>query len=114
MLFFFFQAEDGIRDSSVTGVQTCALPICWSLLIAALALVALKLWLAAAQPAVAHANASFDARLDLALAEQVLKGNWLGPYSQFTLLKVPTYSLVHAGAFFSVLPLPLAQHRPYL
>src|SRR5260370_32190516 len=27
MYFFFFQAEDGIRDSSVTGVQTCALPI---------------------------------------------------------------------------------------
>src|SRR5260370_30116877 len=27
MNFFFFQAEDGIRDSSVTGVQTCALPI---------------------------------------------------------------------------------------
>src|SRR6266496_5331632 len=27
-LFFFFQAEDGIRDLYVTGVQTCALPIC--------------------------------------------------------------------------------------
>src|SRR6266498_863500 len=27
-LFFFFQAEDGIRDADVTGVQTCALPIC--------------------------------------------------------------------------------------
>src|SRR5690606_40116463 len=26
-LFFFFQAEDGIRDFHVTGVQTCALPI---------------------------------------------------------------------------------------
>src|SRR6266852_7079713 len=26
--FFFFQAEDGIRDATVTGVQTCALPIC--------------------------------------------------------------------------------------
>src|SRR5437016_9039167 len=26
---FFFQAEDGIRDWSVTGVQTCALPISW-------------------------------------------------------------------------------------
>src|SRR2546422_5631349 len=25
--FFFFQAEDGIRDVAVTGVQTCALPI---------------------------------------------------------------------------------------
>src|SRR2546430_11407275 len=37
-LFFFFQAEDGIRDLTVTGVQTCALPIstgrplyCWHL-----------------------------------------------------------------------------------
>src|SRR2546425_3371105 len=27
LLFFFFQAEDGIRDKLVTGVQTCALPI---------------------------------------------------------------------------------------
>jgi len=27
MLVFFFQAEDGIRDRDVTGVQTCALPI---------------------------------------------------------------------------------------
>src|SRR5256885_13096657 len=27
-LSFFFQAEDGIRDYKVTGVQTCALPIC--------------------------------------------------------------------------------------
>src|SRR3989449_8611046 len=30
-LFFFFQAEDGIRDVAVTGVQTCALPICCSI-----------------------------------------------------------------------------------
>src|SRR5438105_5433864 len=30
-LIFFFQAEDGIRDPLVTGVQTCALPICLSL-----------------------------------------------------------------------------------
>src|SRR6266481_9221954 len=29
LLYFFFQAEDGIRDGTVTGVQTCALPI-WS------------------------------------------------------------------------------------
>src|SRR6266853_4699069 len=27
MMYFFFQAEDGIRDLTVTGVQTCALPI---------------------------------------------------------------------------------------
>src|SRR5690348_17397864 len=30
VFFFFFQAEDGIRDGRVTGVQTCALPI-WSM-----------------------------------------------------------------------------------
>src|SRR5256886_10273871 len=29
-MFFFFQAEDGIRDLTVTGVQTCALPISWA------------------------------------------------------------------------------------
>src|SRR5471032_1471769 len=28
LYFFFFLAEDGIRDRDVTGVQTCALPIC--------------------------------------------------------------------------------------
>src|SRR5262249_59443761 len=32
VVFFFFQAEDGIRYWSVTGVQTCALPICLSYL----------------------------------------------------------------------------------
>src|SRR3989441_9714145 len=31
-VFFFFQAEDGIRDKLVTGVQTCALPISEALL----------------------------------------------------------------------------------
>src|SRR2546429_2634212 len=31
LFFFFFQAEDGIRDVAVTGVQTCALPICVAL-----------------------------------------------------------------------------------
>src|SRR5438552_17676845 len=29
LIVFFFQAEDGIRDDLVTGVQTCALPISW-------------------------------------------------------------------------------------
>ena len=35
LCFFFFQAEDGIRDVAVTGVQTCALPICggWFVLV---------------------------------------------------------------------------------
>src|SRR2546430_9909757 len=33
VLFFFFQAEDGIRDLTVTGVQTCALPISFAVFI---------------------------------------------------------------------------------
>src|SRR5712664_4398163 len=59
--FFFFQAEDGIRDLIVTGVQTCALPIC-----SACTTVAAPMWTGptrtpiaqltrrAAQPAAAH------------------------------------------------------------
>src|SRR2546430_10128716 len=38
--FFFFQAEDGIRDLTVTGVQTCALPISYHGLIPLASLVA--------------------------------------------------------------------------
>src|SRR5437879_11876140 len=34
--FFFFQAEDGIRDTSVTGVQTCAIPIFNAAVVAAM------------------------------------------------------------------------------
>src|SRR5207237_3140445 len=41
-VFFFFQAEDGIRDSSVTGVQTCALPISTVVMPAASASVAVS------------------------------------------------------------------------
>src|SRR5207249_7404695 len=33
LVFFFFQAEDGIRDRNVTGVQTCALPILWQIIV---------------------------------------------------------------------------------
>src|SRR6266498_370075 len=53
--FFFFQAEDGIRDADVTGVQTCALPISLLPVVAAylltyLTLGPLKLWLDRAAP----------------------------------------------------------------
>src|SRR5215813_13960564 len=40
-LVFFFQAEDGIRDADVTGVQTCALPI-WLLLAVAVLTIAVS------------------------------------------------------------------------
>src|SRR5699024_2794948 len=40
LVFFFFQAEDGIRDRNVTGVQTCALPILAAFVIGIIALLA--------------------------------------------------------------------------
>src|SRR5207248_3865385 len=51
--FFFFQAEDGIRDRTVTGVQTCALPICKSHITSSVAPPSSSGWNAA--PAIAKA-----------------------------------------------------------
>src|SRR5215475_12541612 len=48
LVYFFFQAEDGIRDFHVTGVQTCALPI--------------SLWLASANGKSSRCSAASTAR----------------------------------------------------
>ncbi|HMD61484.1 MAG TPA: hypothetical protein VKG78_08640, partial [Opitutaceae bacterium] len=83
-------------------------------LLAGLACVALKLWLVAAQPVIAVGRAGHDDRLYLELASHVLHGEWLGPYSQFTLMKGPMYSLWIAATLLLGVPLPLAQHLLYL
>src|SRR5437879_13784480 len=54
-LFFFFQAEDGIRATSVTGVQTCALPISASHAIRASAFAASQL---SSAPSVTNSSAA--------------------------------------------------------
>src|SRR3712207_6888952 len=53
VFFFFFQAEDGIRDIGVTGVQTCALPI---LIRAALRVAADGLFVFPCKPSHLHAD----------------------------------------------------------
>src|SRR3989454_8347564 len=68
--FFFFQAEDGIRDYKVTGVQTCALPI-WSSLTLARAAVA------ASVPGGSSPHASRTARRACWAATQA-GGRWGG------------------------------------
>jgi len=102
------------RPAATSESAPFLVELCRPISLVLLMLIGLKLWLVAAQPVVAHANASFDDRLFLALAEQILKGNWLGPYSQFTLMKGPMYSLFIAGSFLIHVPLPLAQHLLYL
>ena len=83
-------------------------------LMAGLACVGLKLWLVAAQPVVAIGPAGHDDRLYLELARHILSGEWLGPYSQFTLMKGPMYSMWIATTVLLRVPLPLADHLLYL
>lgn len=78
-----------------------------------IALLLLKVGLVAAQPIVAIGGAIFDDRLFLILADHILKGEWLGPYSQMTLAKGPMYSLWIAGTALAHVPLPLANHFLY-
>jgi len=78
------------------------------------AMVGLKLVLVSAQPVVAIGPAGHDDALYLYLAESILDGNWLGNYSQFTLMKGAMYPLWIAGLNLVGLPLPLAQHLLYL
>src|SRR5215216_6139255 len=69
VFFFFFQAEDGIRDDLVTGVQTCALPICLGVLSEFLA------------PRVAHLHV---VEVDRSLEEPLREA--LAPFANATLL----------------------------
>src|SRR5207245_6089534 len=62
--FFFFQAEDGIRDATVTGVQTCALPIFFLRLDHELAFLARELSEAPVLPALPCAAREDTGRLE--------------------------------------------------
>src|SRR6266436_9101612 len=62
--FFFFQAEDGIRDVAVTGVQTCALPISAAALALALVLDTADGHLARLQGTASEFGRWLDALLD--------------------------------------------------
>src|SRR5256885_4207657 len=67
-LFFFFQAEDGIRDYKVTGVQTCALPICVTTTLIYLYVVPAKVagkWSAQMPPAVSKLPATLQLKQQL-------------------------------------------------
>ncbi len=78
-----------------------------------LVLVAAKLWLVSAQTVYAIGPAGHDDRLFLEQASSLLAGRWLGPYSQFALMKGPMYSLFVAAVFVTGVPLFTAQHLLY-
>src|SRR6185369_6828470 len=75
VFFFFFQAEDGIRDSSVTGVQTCALPI--------------------SSPPSGHESWPLGGDAEIVLAEppphvQLPRGPWPEPVTHAAILRLAT------------------------
>lgn len=84
----------------------------WTL--AALALVALKLWLVSAQSIFALGFASHDDALFINRAQDLLAGTWLGPYHQLTLAHAPMYPLFIAAMWLLHVPLFPAQQLLYV
>ena len=80
---------------------------------AAIALTAVKLWLTSGQTIYAIGPAFHDDRLFVQLAANILRGEWLGTYNQFTLAKGPLFPLFLAGVFWLGLPLLLVQQFVY-
>lgn len=78
-----------------------------------LLLTAFKLWLTRAQPVYAIGPAAHDDRLFLLLAESIIQGEWLGPYSHMTLAKGPFYSIWIAALFSLGIPLGLGVQLAY-
>ena len=85
----------------------------WFWLAAAIILTGIKLWFTRGQGIFAIGNAGHDDLLFVQLAQQLINGNWLGPYNELTLAKGPFYSLFIAASFLIGVPLFLAQHTFY-
>jgi hypothetical protein len=80
---------------------------------AGVALTAYKVWLTRSQPVYAIGNAMLDDRLFLQMAESIVRGDWLGAYSQSTLAKGPFYSMWIAGLYWVGIPLGLGVQLAY-
>jgi hypothetical protein len=80
---------------------------------ATLLLTAFKLWLTRGQPVYAIGPAAHEEKLFLQLANHIVRGEWLGPYTQMTLAKGSFYSLFVAVVFWIGLPLFFAQQLLY-
>jgi len=79
-----------------------------AVLLALLAITALKLWLVAAQPLYACSSFPDDVTF-LRLGDSIASRQWLGRYDQYTLIKGPIYPLFIASVHASGLPLLLAR-----
>jgi hypothetical protein len=76
-------------------------------------LVAVRLWLTAGQTLAACANCTYDDDLFVSLATSFSQGQWLGPYSELTLVKGPFYPIFVGLNAWIGLPLSTSQHVLY-
>src|SRR2546430_13053762 len=112
MIFFFFQAEDGIRDLTVTGVQTCALPISQLVEETVERFGGLDVLVAnAGGPPAGRALEVDDAAMDAAIGANLLTSVRLAP-AAVPHLRVPDWGRICFITFYSVKqpipPLPLS------
>lgn len=84
------------------------------LLLAICLIVVVRLALVSSRGLQAVAGAVYDDELFLQMAENILAGDWLGPYHERTLAKGPLYSLFVAANYLIGTPLVLAQQALYL
>lgn len=91
------------------SVTRCRSPRAY-FLASAVALIALKLWLVAAQAIQAIGFASHDDALFINRTAALLAGDWLGAYDQYTLAHGPLYPFFITGAYLLHIPLFTAQH----
>jgi hypothetical protein len=74
----------------------------------------IKLWLVSGQTLAAIGYATYDDRMFLNLAANLLSGDWLGNYDKITLVKGPFYPIWIAITFILGIPLLLSQHLLYI
>ena len=84
------------------------------LLVAMAAVTLFRLWMTAAQPIAFLPGQEDDDTVFLAHAASIIRGHWLGVYTQNTLVKGAFYSLFVAGVHFTGIPLLLAQQLLYV
>ncbi len=74
----------------------------------------IKLWLVSEQSLTAYGDAGHDDKLFINLANNILSFQWLGEYSQMTLMKGPFYPMWIAFSHFLGIPLLVSQHFLYI
>ncbi|MEI6321641.1 MAG: hypothetical protein WCP60_00870 [bacterium] len=110
-------AENIVQShNNFIGILLQLLKVNYRYVLLAIAAIAIlfKLWLVNCNGIEARGFEYYDDQLFISHATAILKGRWLGDYSQGTLMKGPMYPLFIAGSYYLGIPLFTAQHILYI